>query len=363
MQVSYIHNRPHHAECRVTNEIKRFEVVNTLNITTWRQFVDQHPQGNIFHSPEMFQVFAQAKGYKPSLWAVIDDNKSVLALALPVQVTLMGGRILRQLTTRSILYGSVLCNPSPHGKQALETVLNAYQYEIKDKALFSELRNLSDLSNLHPVLERNGFIYEEHLNYLIDIGHPVEEVLQNIGKRTRKAIRKGIRNGLIQVTEVKDRSELENWYETLKKSYRYAQVPVADRSLFEATFDVLHPKGMAKFLLAKANGATAACSLELLYRDTIYGWYGGVDRNYSDYYPNEMLMWHILEWGAKNGYKVYDFGGAGSPDEDYGVRDFKAKFNGELVCFGRYTYVHSPSLLRLSELGYKLYRQLFFGPV
>ncbi|MEJ2555337.1 MAG: GNAT family N-acetyltransferase, partial [Anaerolineae bacterium] len=123
-------------------------------------------------------------------------------------------------------------------------------------------------------------------------------------------------------------------------------------------FDILYPKGMAKFLLARIDGVTAACSLELTYKDTIYGWYGGSDRAYSEHLPNEMLIWHILDWGASNGYRVYDFGGAGKPDEEYGVRDFKAKFGGELVTFGRYTYVHSPIGLQLGKLGYRLYRRV-----
>ena len=70
-----------------------------------------------------------------------------------------------------------------------------------------------------------------------------------------------------------------------------------------------------------------------------------------------MLTWGILEWGAKNGYSLYDFGGAGKPDEKYGVRDFKAKFGGELVNFGRNICVHSPRLLKISKLGYQLLRR------
>ena len=37
-------------------------------------------------------------------------------------------------------------------------------------------------------------------------------------------------------------------------------------------------------------------------------------------------MWHTLDWGAEDGYSLNNFGGAGKPDEEYGVRDFKAKF-------------------------------------
>jgi len=332
------------------------QIVRTLPEAEWRRFVDEHPESNIFHTLEMYQVYAQTKRHKPTLWAAVDDQSHPLALLLPVRVTLMGG-VLHRFTTRAVAYGSVLCASGTQGKDALARLIGAYEKEVKGKILFTELRNLSDLNSLQPVLGENGFGYEDHLNYLINLDRPAENVLQSIGKRTRKKIRKGLRDGAVQVGEATSRSELDHWYETLQKTYSNVQVPLADHSLFEAAFDELYPKGMAKFLMAKVDGRTAACSIELIYKDTIYGWYGGSDRSYSKFCPNEMLMWHILEWGANNGYRVYDFGGAGKPDEEYGVRDFKAKFGGDLVCFGRNSCIHAPVSLQLSEWGYGIYRR------
>ena len=334
----------------------KFEIVKSLDEQAWREFITEQPGATIFHSPEMCKVFNQVKGHKSHLWAAVDSGGRVQALITPVEVTLMDG-VLANLTTRMIAYGSVLYAPTADGEAALTELLQTYRAEIGQQALFTELRNLYDLSSIQPTLESCQFEFEEYLNYLIDLDRPAEDVLQSIGKRTRKIIRKGLRDQAVQVSEVTDRSELVHWYNILQKTYGSAQIPLADRTMFEAAFDELFPKGMAKFLLAKVNGTGVACSVELPYKDTIYGWYGGTDRNFGKYASNEMLMWYILEWGANNGYKVYDFGGAGKPDEEYGVRDFKAKFNGELVSFGRNTAVHSPQLLRLSKWGYGLFRK------
>ena len=119
---------------------------------------------------------------------------------------------------------------------------------------------------------------------------------------------------------------------------------------------MLQPRGMIKFLIARVGDVAVAGSAELLYKDTIYGWYGGSDRSYSSYIPNDLLMWHVLEWGASNGYRVYDFGGAGKPDEPYGVRTFKAKYGGELVNYGRYVCVHSGVRLAISKFAYRAYQ-------
>jgi len=304
----------------------------------------------------MFQVFAQTQGHQPALWAVVvGGNSRVLALLLPVQVTLSS--YLRRLTSRAIAYGSVLCAAGAEGQEALALLLRTYTQEMNKSLLFTELRNLSALDAIQPVLQEYGFAYEEHLNYLIDLSRPPGDVLQNIGQRTRKHIRRRLRRDEVIVEEVKEREQVAICYNLLQRSYRLAQVPLADRSLFEAAFDLLYPQGMVRFTLARVGQSPAAASVELLYKDVIYGWYGGVDRAYAAYTPNELLTWRILEWGAENGYHVYDFGGAGKPDEKYGVRNFKAKFGGELVCFGRNTYVHASERLWLSKRGYRLLRR------
>ncbi|HSM23844.1 MAG TPA: GNAT family N-acetyltransferase [Anaerolineaceae bacterium] len=332
-----------------------FKIANRLDEKIWSDFVNQHPQGNIFHTPEMYQVFLQAKGYQPELRAAVTENGQVVALFLPVQVSLKNG-FMSRLTTRSIAYGSTLCTPDSAGKEALEALLSDYAKKTGRKSLYTELRHLSDLSAIQPIFTNCGFEYQEHLNYLIDLDCTTEELFMKIGSRTRKHIRRAIRKEQIVLYEVENIQQIKFIFEMIKKSYLEAQIPVASISLFEAAFKVLYPLNMVKFTLVRLGNTYIASSVELIFKDVIYGWYGGVDRAYSSYTPSEFLTWHILKWGSENGYLTYDFGGAGSPDEEYGVRDFKAKFGGSLVCYGRNTYVHDPILLQISTAGYNILR-------
>lgn len=330
-------------------------IVRTLPEESWRHFVKEHPAGSIFHTPEMFEVFAHTKGHQPTLWAATNGDGEVLASLLPVQTTLMNG-LLHHLTTRSIAYDTVLCVPGTEGEQALAQLLQTYTRRVEGSPLFTELRNLSNTEGIQPILHQHGFVYEDHLNYVINLKRSPEAIMQSIGSRTRKNIRRALRKGAVVVEEASSSDEVADCYGLLLQTYQAARVPLADRSLFEAAFDLLYPKRMVRFTLARVGQTRVAASVELLYKDVIYGWYGGVDRDYSSYVPNELLMWHILHWGAENGYRLYDFGGAGKPDEEYGVRDFKAKFGGELVCYGRNTCVHAPIRLAISKAGYQIYR-------
>ena len=334
------------------------DAVRQLDERPWREFVDNHPQGTIFHTPEMFEVFAGATGHRPTLWAAVDNHGRVLALLLPVQITLLNGWF-QHFTARAVVYGSVLCVPGAEGHQALARLLRTYRQEVDEALLFTQLRNLSNLEKVQPILREQDFVYEDHLNYLIDLKRPPEAIFQDIGRRTRKHIRRGLGREEVVVAEVRERERVATCYDLLRRTYLAARVPLADRSLFEAAFDLLYPKNMIRFTLASIGRTPIAVSVELLYKDVMYGWYGGTDRAYRSYMPSELLTWHILQWGSDNGYAVYDFGGAGKPGDHYGVRSFKAKFGGELVCFGRNTYVHNPRWLRLSRLGYRIYRLLY----
>jgi serine/alanine adding enzyme len=332
-------------------------ITRALPNEQWRCFVEGHPQGNVFHTPEVFEVFSRAKGHYPVSWAVVGENGNVLALLPLAQVTVLGRR-LGYFTTRAIAYGGVLCAPGLNGQEALATLLRTYTRQGRGTPLFTELRNLSDLSEVQPVLQENGFVYEEHLNYLVDVDLPPDDILGNMSKSARKKIRRALRKSQLEVVEVHNRSQVAACYSILQETYARARLPLAHPSLFDAAFDILYPRGMAKFLLGRIGDTYVAASVVLLYKDTIYGWYRGFKRDYSSYLPNDLMVWHTLKWGAENGYRTFDFGGAGNPDKEYGPRRFKAKFGGALTNYGRNTCIHAPIRLKISRTGYRLLRRL-----
>ena len=152
-------------------------LVRTLPEDAWGFFVGNHPEGNIFHTPEMFRVFSRTKNYRPALWAAIRGGR-ILALFLPVQTTLMGG-LLRPFTSRFVVYGSVLCEPDEEGLEALDKLLESYTHQIKGPPLFTELRNLTKLETVQPILGKHGFVYQDHLNYLINLNRSPEAVFKD----------------------------------------------------------------------------------------------------------------------------------------------------------------------------------------
>jgi serine/alanine adding enzyme len=332
------------------------DITRKLDEHEWREFVDNNPMGNIFHTPEMFEVFCQADRYRPSLWAALGQDGHPLAIMLPVQISVVDGP-LSSLTNRAVVYGSVLCQPNDQGEAALALLLHAYRRGMDDRLLFTELRNVSDMGRLQSILEANKFHFIDHLNYRLNLRRPPDQIWDELKGQARTKIRKALRDG-VEIDEVTSPDKLLVAYEILRQVYHRVRVPLGPLSLFEAAFKILHPKNMIKITLARKANTYIGVSVNLFYKDLIFDWYAGrLEKEYSALGINELLKWHIIEWGAQNGYSLFDFGGAGNPKIDYGPRNFKSKFNGTLVNYGRNVLVHAPLRLKLSSIAYELYRR------
>ncbi len=333
------------------------DIVRHLDERLWRQFVDLHPQGNIFHTPEMFQVFAHTRGHHPTLWAAVSDEENVLALLLPVQITLWSGP-LRYLTSRAVVYGGALCAPSPEGQEGLAALLRAYRLEMKSGCLFTELRNLSDSGFVQPILANHGFAYQDHLNFIVNLRQSVKDIWKQLDSNARSNVKKAEKKG-VTVEEARALQIVPQMaYALLKEVYGRIHVPLADCTLFQAAYEILQPQDMIKIFMAQVEDVCIGTSIVLLYKDVAYGWYAGTTMEYSSYKAADLLNWHVFQWGAQNSFTSFDFGGAGRPDEDYGPRKFKAKFGGTLVNYGRNLCVHAPFAFNISKLAYTLMRRL-----
>lgn len=331
-------------------------VVQRLDEVLWSQFVNNSMQGNVFLTPEMFRVFAGTNGHQPNLLAAVDNDGQPLALLLTVEIALFPGP-LRYFSTRAIAYGGLLSAPGPKGQKALEALLYLYRRRMKDGCLFTELRNQCDYSCLQPMLHDQGFAFQPHLNHLIDLNPDEATLWANVSKSAQQRVHSAQHKGVV-VEEVNGSGEqLEAAYALLQDVYKRAMVPLASRSLFNAAADILAPKGMLKIIMARLGDRYIGVRLLLIHGKTVVDWYAATDRVFASYSPGELLVWHTLQWAKENDFQLFDFGGAGRPDRDYGPREFKSKFGGTMVNYGRNVCVHAPIRLALSQAGYRLLRK------
>lgn len=334
------------------------EITDSPDITKWSEFVHNHPHGNIFQTLEMAEVYRRTKNYEPIIIAAI-DTKDDKILAVLLAVVIKEKSVLGTFSARSIIHGGPLFINNQQGTDATLLILKEYENVATQKAIFTKIRMLHDVPQLSPILKEVNYEYEDHLNFLTDLTKGVDELWRQLYKSKRQAINKAKRIG-VSAEEIEDKKRIPTFYARVKESYEKSRVPVADISLFESAFELLVPKTMCKFFLAKYKDSYVASTCFLCYNGLIFDWYGGVDRRFSACRANEFLEWHSLKWCAENGHHTFDFGGAGKPDEPYGPRQFKKEFGGELVNYGWWMKVHSPIKMKITEKGFNIYQKIFF---
>ncbi|MBK9094128.1 MAG: GNAT family N-acetyltransferase [Anaerolineae bacterium] len=321
----------------------------------WQRFVAGHPDGNIFHTPAFDDVAAGTEGWASRPLAAVDRaSGELMALWPAVHTTVLGG-LLRPLTTRAVLFGGMLVAPEPAGQDALDALLAVVNRRAWGRSLFTELRHQADVMAWQARLEAAHFRWEPHLNFLIDLRQSEEALWNGLSSSARRNVRTAQKKGVSALT-VSDQAGVETFYGLLRKVYGHAGVYLTDLSLFRRAFEVLGPLGQFQIVLAMADGVAIGGRASLLYKGRLLDWYAGADREAARLYPNDFLVWHLLQWGHAQGFSVFDFGGAGHPDKPYGVRDFKERFGGQLVNYGRSVKIHAP-WYGLAVKAYEIYRK------
>jgi serine/alanine adding enzyme len=327
-----------------------------INPQEWNRFVHENKRGNIFQTYEFYQIFKKTKRVKPLLIIVINENKKILA-GLLAYFSTEKPVIFSFLSCRAVIHGGPLYEDSTEGKKALSVLMKEFENRASKKALFAQIRNINEAPKMTDILQKHNYVYEPHLNFLVDLTKSKEELWQAMTKARRNGITKSKRFG-VEVEEVNNVKFIPTCYELLQQTYSHARLPLADISIFRNVFEILHSRSMIKIFTAVHEGKKIGVIIILLYKGMIYDWYAGASSDNLRLCQNDLLPWYVIEWGCKNNFKVFDFGGAGHPDKPYGVREFKRQFGGREVNFGRYEKVYSPRKLSIAKRGFDVYRRL-----
>lgn len=328
------------------------KVVRELDHQRWSEFVYHHPRGSIFQAPEMYEVYKHTKNYEPFFFGVVSDTGEIHASMLAV-VQREYGKFIGKLTSRAVVWGGPLVKDDD--KSICAMILGEYGKIMRKFAIYSQFRNLWLSDSLKHLFTKNLYVYEDHLNILVDLRKPEDVLWKEMHSKRRNEIRRALKEGTY-VRELVFPSEIEVMYDILREVYTNAKLPLADKSMFMAAFEILQPRGLSRYFGAFNNGNFIGVICLLTYKHVIYDWYAGSLRQYFCKYPNDVLPWEVFRWGKEQGFSVFDFGGAGKPDKEYGVRDYKKKFGGRIANFGRFRKIHQPVKYQLAKLGFKAWR-------
>jgi len=325
----------------------------SIDRNKWIDFVEEHPNGNIFQTPYMFETYLKIEKEKPLILVVLNENDDIIGLQVSV-VKKTFNNFLGYFTSRSIVQGGPLI--LNENSNVLDFILKKYNNKIKGKAIYSQFRNMWDWGSLKQIFKKNKIDLEDHLDILFDLTKGEELLLKEMKRVRRKGINQSYKKGVItKVIDLNNDDLLVEAYTILENIYERIKLPLPNINFFRNVKKGLNEKVFSLGLYVENE--LIAVRIVFCYKNLIYDWYAGAKDEFLDFRPNDVLPWEIMKWGIENGYEIFDFGGAGKPDVPYGVRDFKLKFGGSLVNFGRFQKIHSKAIYKLISFALKLYRK------
>ena len=328
----------------------KFLSTNEIDTAEWQQLVDSHLSASFFQTPECYHLLSSMSFLEPFLFGVEENGK--LKGIITGYIVADANRMVRFFSRRAIVPGGVLLNDGI-SEAAVKLLLRGAIKILKNKAIYIEIRNLIGYEDYKKVFGAEGFVYQKHLNIKVAVSSG-EPVLKKLSKSKRRQYRLACRAG-VQWRETDRTEDVIAFYSCLKQLYsQRIGVP-----LFPLEFFVKAVKSpRIKLLVVTRNGKIIGgilCALQPA--DTVYEWFvcGSINAG-AKTYPSVMATVAGIEYAAANGYKSFDFMGAGSPGKPYGVRDFKLKFGGVMVEDGRFLYICNRLLYYSGVVLIKLYK-------
>jgi lipid II:glycine glycyltransferase (peptidoglycan interpeptide bridge formation enzyme) len=316
----------------------------------WQSFYLSNFFSSPFQSHSFYSFFNSIEGLSANVFAC-EKNNEIVALCV---VTLQKEKGFKgYFSRRAIIYGGPLL--SLNNLQAVDTLFEKIKAYYQRKAIYIEIRNYFDFSEYLKVFYRLEFHYLPWLNYQVPTLN-LDEIRKNMSSSRLRQVKKAFKNGVIW-KEASSIEEVKAFYSIISNLY---QNKIKKPLLPESFFLEFYKQNIGKYLLVVyQNIIIGGIMCPVAPAKCIYEYYiCGLDNEYKEQYPSVMATWAAMEYAHNNGIPMFDFMGAGNPNEDYGVREFKARFGGNEVNYGRFIYILNPILYNLGKFGLKFLQKI-----
>jgi lipid II:glycine glycyltransferase (peptidoglycan interpeptide bridge formation enzyme) len=329
---------------------------NKINPLKWRNFIDNNTFGNIFQTPEFYNVYNASGKTEPLIVCCEnEETKEVVGIMLCTIYREHKG-FPGNFSARSVIWGGPVVKNNDEAVMRL--LLSSYISKIKGKVIYTEIRNFNDQSGIKEIFKSYKFSYIPHLNIRLDLSIGEEKLWENLKKQRKEGIRKAQRNNFI-FKEEDENFELSVFYNLLKSSYRRISLPFPAYSFFVGLNKCFSRSDVRYFTLSKDNVVIIAlCAL--VYNHCIYAFYIGItgDELILNKRPVDLFYWELILFSSEHDIYLFDWLGAGNPEKDSGVRKFKLEYGGELLELGRFLKIHKPVIMKFSSFVLSATRKL-----
>ncbi len=318
-----------------------------INLTDWNSFVLNNKFNSPFQTPEFYSLYNSLVNYSAEVFA-IKENAKLISLCV---VTLQREKGIKSyFSKRAIIYGGPLIENNRN--DALNILLKSIYKALKKKVIYLETRNFNDYKEYQLNFETNGWKYVPYLNYKIQLtGKTMNDILSEMKYNRKREIKLSQKLETIYRIAVSQEEVIE-LYSILSNLYKTrVKLPLPPLNYFISLFESSIGKVFIVLHNSKIIGGSFCYYLNGSSIYTLY--YCGVRNYHKKIFPTHLSILAAIDFGIDKKLQTLDLMGAGKLGEEYGVRNYKAEFGGELVEHGRFIKVLNNPLFSIGKIGLK----------
>jgi serine/alanine adding enzyme len=325
--------------------IDKYEEVNEL---LWEELLNSSENGSIFQTKEFYEFLTSFPDYEPFVFIGKDAGRYDFLLSGSVQSEKK--KLIHTLSRRAIVYSGIVTRKVGFESADLVKFLGHVIDNLRNRAIYLEIRNLHNYTEMIPAFSNAGFSYLPHMNFQVGISDE-KDLRKQLSESKKRQINKSLKSGAC-INSDPTGEQVKEFYSILKQTYkRKIHRPLPGEEFFIR----FNSSGLGVFLLIMFDSKVIGGIMCPVYKDkVIYEWYiVGEDNKYPGVYPSVLATWAAIDYALNNNIKTFDFMGAGSPSDNYGVREFKSKFGGLEVEYGRFLKVFNKIVYRAGKIYFK----------
>lgn len=277
----------------------------------WQAYVNSHPDATIYHTLEWRDILYNEYRFEPVYLMAKDGEKVAGILPLFIVKNLRGKRL-------SSLPLSIYGGPIGDNDAVVSALL------LKCCTMVRE--GMASLLEIKPCKPIKAGVYGMKVNNCevgttVDLSAGIDTIWNRLTDRNdiNRAVREGLEFSL------PDDKGIEQFYKLQLITRKRLGLPTPSLRYYSSFFENM--AGNVKLALVEKKEVAVAAGIFFVYKDTILYTLSASNHCYLHLKPNDLLIWEVMRWSVKAGYKKFDLGP--TPSSYKGLIHFKAKWGGK----------------------------------
>lgn len=309
-----------------------------IPVDDWNKLLSQFPYPSYFQSSKGYEELRRYKGWQVEALGYLHELKLKAVVVLVIQKE----KGLKSLLSKRCI---IFAGPIFTNEESLKVILHAV-HQVAKGCIYFEIRNGYPTEKYINCYLTSGWKYVPWFNFIVPTSDS-NLMWSKVSESRRRQLKKAEKSGAY-VANPSHENDVKSFYDILTQLYsEKVKKPLPGFDLFRHYFESSNRNFVLVYFNNQVIGGILCPFLDGV---GIYEFYvAGLDHEFKDCYPSAMATFGAMQQANTFGLPIFDFMGGGSPEEGYGVREFKSRFGGNQVEWGRWLFVKNKFIYQLGK--------------